>query len=294
MTLSPRSSASAPPQPARQTLSGRLAVGFLAAVTMTLAVACAVPSPATIRHERVQKEKATARKQASATRERLAVAADGGGQVLRLGVTRQLADAAGLVGTRLGFFQQALGTSIRLQLIPFRSAAAEGEALEAGQLDAAYLDPVTAVRAWLATGRDPILIVAGAAARGTGADRADAAVLVVTAALWKSRSTAALDLLKGHIQAERVLGTDPVQAAGVIEAELTALGARRVKGKSLSRALARIEYTSDPLAPSVQVQATRAEAAHVIKRLPPSLTGLYDLGPLNQLLRAAGEPSVPG
>ncbi len=172
MTLSPRSSASAPPQPARQTLSGRLAVGFLAAVTMTLAVACAVPSPATIRHERVQKEKATARKQASATRERLAVAADGGGQVLRLGVTRQLADAAGLVGTRLGFFQQVLGTSIRLQLIPFRSAAAEGEALEAGQLDAAYLDPVTAVRAWLATGRDPILIVAGAAARGTGADRA--------------------------------------------------------------------------------------------------------------------------
>jgi hypothetical protein len=213
-----------------------VAAGFLAAVTLTLAVACAVPSPATIRHERVQKEKAAARKQASATRERLAVAADGGGQVLRLGVTRQIADAAGLVGTRLGFFQQALGTSIRLQLMPFRSAAAEGEALEAGQLDAAYR----------------------------------------------------------HIQAERVLGTNPVQAAGVIEAELAALGARRVKSKSLSRALARIEYTNDPLALSVQVQATRAEAAHVIKRLPPSLTGLYDLGPLNQLLRAAGEPSVPG
>ncbi len=221
MTLSPRSSASAP-----QSLAGRLATGFLAAVTMTLAAACAAPSPATARHELIHEGEVNARKQASAARERLAVAADGGGQVLRLGLTRQLADAAGLVGARLGLFQQELGTSIRLQLTAFRSVAAEGDALEAGQLDAAYLDPVTAVRVWLAGGRKPVLVVAGAAARGVGSGRASAAVLVVTTALLKSRPALAAALLKGHIQSERVLGTDPVQALGAFEAELAVLGTK--------------------------------------------------------------------
>jgi len=61
------------------------------------------------------------------------------------------------------------------------------------------------------------------------------------------------------------------------------LGWRALPHKSLSRAVARIEYTNDPLASSVLSQAARAAAAHLIKRLPPSLAGLYDLGPLNQL-----------
>jgi NitT/TauT family transport system substrate-binding protein len=101
-------------------------------------------------------------------------------------------------------------------------------------------------------------------------------------------------LLKGDIQAERLLATNPVQARSIIEAELAALGVKKVKDNSLSRAMARTEYTNDPLELSVLSQASRAEAAHLIKRLPASLAGLYDLGPLNQLLRAAGEPAVPG
>ncbi len=289
MTLGPRSSASAP-----QSLAGRLATGFSAVVMMTLAAACAAPSPATARHELVVKQRSEARKQASAVRERLAVAADGGGQVLRLGVTRQAADAAGLVGARLGFFQAELGTSIRLQLVPFRSVAAEGDALEAGQLDAAYVDPVTAVSAWLASGRKLIVVAAGAAARGAGTDRASAAVLVVTTALARSRPALAAALLKGHVQSERVLGTDPAQALGAFEAELAVLGTKGLKDQSLRRAFARIEYTSDPLASSVRFQAEHAEAVRLIKRLPSSLAGLYDLGPLNKLLRAAGEAAVPG
>ncbi|HET7019071.1 MAG TPA: hypothetical protein VFI65_34450 [Streptosporangiaceae bacterium] len=289
MTLGPRSSATAPPRLAR-----RLATGFLAAVTLTLAVACASPSPATIRHEHLRKERALARKQASAARERLAVAADGGGHVLRLGVTRQVADAAGLVGAQLGFFQQALGASVRLELVPFRSAAAEGRALEAGQLDAAYVDPVTAVGVWLASGSRPITVAAGAAARGAGTDRASAAVLVITTALRMSRPAQAIAILKGHIQAELLLGTDPVQARAAIAAELAVLGAKRLSGKALGRALARLQYTNDPLASSVLLQARRAEAVHLITRPPSSLARLYDLGPLNQLLRAAGEVAVPG
>jgi NitT/TauT family transport system substrate-binding protein len=85
--------------------------------------------------------------------------------VLRLGFLVDVPDAAAVVGSQMGFFQQDLGR-VSLEAQPFTSAILEMTALEDGQLDAAYLDPVSAVMVSQAVhGR--LRIVAGAAVGGT-------------------------------------------------------------------------------------------------------------------------------
>jgi NitT/TauT family transport system substrate-binding protein len=85
---------------------------------------------------------------------------------VRLGLVDGLADAPGLVAVQKGYFQQDLGAAVILQPVPYASAAAEATALSAGRLDAAYLDPVAAVRLWQASGGKLVRVVAGAASGG--------------------------------------------------------------------------------------------------------------------------------
>lgn len=80
----------------------------------------------------------------------------------------------------------------------------------------------------------------------------------------------------------------------MIGAELAALGVRGVNLRVLARSMAGITYSNDPLVSSVLAQVSRANSAGPIKPPPSSLAGLYDLGPLNELLRAAGQAQVPG
>jgi NitT/TauT family transport system substrate-binding protein len=85
--------------------------------------------------------------------------------ILRLGYVLDVPDAAALVGTQMGYYQQNLG-KVSLQPQAFTSEALEITALETGQLDAAYLDPVTAVIASQRL-RGGLRIGAGAALGGT-------------------------------------------------------------------------------------------------------------------------------
>jgi len=162
-------------------------------------------------------------------------------------------------------------------------------------LDAAYLDPVTAVRVWLASGRKLIKVLAGAASTRTGSSgEVTRAVLVVTTTLLRTRPAVVAAIVKGQIQAEQVLGTEPATALPAIGAELAALGVRLVSLRALARSMTRITYSNDPRASSVLAQVSRAASAGLLKPRPSSLAGLYDLGPLNELLRAAGQAQVPG
>jgi len=84
---------------------------------------------------------------------------------LRLGLQENLADAAAMLGWQLGFFGQNLGR-VTFEPMPYTSSAGEAASLEAGQLDAAYLDPVTALQLWQNTKGGLIKIIAGAASGG--------------------------------------------------------------------------------------------------------------------------------
>ena len=85
--------------------------------------------------------------------------------LLRLGFTLNLADAPALAGLQMGYFQADLGR-VTFQPVPFTSNQAEVEALERGQLDAAYMDPVAAVAAWQSSPGGLIKIISGSASGG--------------------------------------------------------------------------------------------------------------------------------
>ena len=93
--------------------------------------------------------------------------ADSAGSVtLRLGFLANITHASALVGIEKGFFKEDLGSGVTLNLTPFSSGTQEGTALLAGQLDAAYVGPNPAIKAWQTSGGKLIKIISGAASGG--------------------------------------------------------------------------------------------------------------------------------
>ncbi|MGE5137543.1 MAG: ABC transporter substrate-binding protein [Gemmatimonadota bacterium] len=117
--------------------------------------------------------------------------------------------------------------------------------------------------------------------------------LVVSQAFLKAHPAAVNGLLKGQIQANGYVNGNGTAAAQAANAELTKLLGKGLKPSVLSAALPYLTFTDDPIASSLQTDAQHAAAVGLLKPVS-NLAGIYDLAPLNKLLKAAGEPQVTG
>jgi len=86
--------------------------------------------------------------------------------VLRLGFLENITHAPALIGVKDGFFTKNLGKNVTLKLYPFSSGTQEATALLAGQLDAAYVGPNPAIKAWQTSGGKLVKVISGAASGG--------------------------------------------------------------------------------------------------------------------------------
>jgi NitT/TauT family transport system substrate-binding protein len=86
--------------------------------------------------------------------------------VLRLGFLENITHASALVGVKQGFFTKDLGKNVTLKLTPFSTGTEEATALLAGQLDAAYVGPNPAIKAWQTSDGKLIKIISGSASGG--------------------------------------------------------------------------------------------------------------------------------
>src|SRR6266568_7707229 len=86
--------------------------------------------------------------------------------VLRLGFLTNITHAPALIGIEKGFFAKALGKNVKLEVHPFSTGTEEGTALLAGQLDAAYVGPNPAIKAWQTSHGKLIKVISGAASGG--------------------------------------------------------------------------------------------------------------------------------
>jgi len=86
--------------------------------------------------------------------------------VLRLGFLENITHASALIGIKEGFFTKDLGQGVTLKLTPFSTGTEEATALLAGQLDAAYVGPNPAIKAWQTSGGKLIRVISGAASGG--------------------------------------------------------------------------------------------------------------------------------
>jgi NitT/TauT family transport system substrate-binding protein len=84
---------------------------------------------------------------------------------LRLGYQANLTQAGALVGVQDKVFANSLGPAVTLTATVFKGGPDEAAALQAGTLDAAYLGPIPAIAAFVAT-RGAVKIVSGASSGG--------------------------------------------------------------------------------------------------------------------------------
>ena len=85
---------------------------------------------------------------------------------LRLGYLENITHATALVGIKQGYFTKNLGNGVTLKLSPFSTGTEEATALLAGQLDAAYVGPNPAIKAFQTSGGKLIKVISGAASGG--------------------------------------------------------------------------------------------------------------------------------
>ncbi|HTS99645.1 MAG TPA: ABC transporter substrate-binding protein [Streptosporangiaceae bacterium] len=85
---------------------------------------------------------------------------------LRLGFLENITHASALIGIKEGFFTKDLGNNVTLKLYPFSTGTEEATALLAGQLDAAYVGPNPAIKAWQTSGGKLIRVISGSASGG--------------------------------------------------------------------------------------------------------------------------------
>jgi NitT/TauT family transport system substrate-binding protein len=85
---------------------------------------------------------------------------------LRLGFLENITHASALVGIKEGFFAKNLGKNVTLKLYPFSTGTEEATALLAGQLDAAYVGPNPAIKAWQTSDGKLIKVISGSASGG--------------------------------------------------------------------------------------------------------------------------------
>jgi len=114
--------------------------------------------------------------------------------------------------------------------------------------------------------------------------------LVVTQSFLKAHASVVSNLLKGQVAANDYINKNTPAAETAANAELTALLGKGLKSSALAASFQEITFTNDPIASSLATDAKHAEAVGLLQ--PVSLTGLYDLGPLNTVLKANGEAQV--
>jgi NitT/TauT family transport system substrate-binding protein len=115
--------------------------------------------------------------------------------------------------------------------------------------------------------------------------------LVVTSKFLKAHASTVSDLLKGQIDSNNYIHQDQAAAESAANAELAKLTGKSLDASVVKASFQQITFTNDPIPSSLA-----ADAQHAVKvgLLTPvsNLPGLYNLSPLNALLKTDGQPQV--
>ena len=115
--------------------------------------------------------------------------------------------------------------------------------------------------------------------------------LVVTQKFLTAHPLVVNGLLKGQIQANDYIHSDLRGAETAANAELAKLLGKGLDPSVVSAAFNEINFTDDPVASTLAADAQHAASMGLLDPVS-NISALYNLGPLNTLLKAAGEQQV--
>ncbi|MEU6985961.1 aliphatic sulfonate ABC transporter substrate-binding protein [Streptomyces sp. NPDC046324] len=97
-------------------------------------------------------------------------------------------------------------------------------------------------------------------------------------------------VLRGSVATNKWINANPDKAKASANAKLKELTGKPLGADVIDGAWPSIRFTDDPLAATLQAQAGHAVKAGLLDQ--PDLDGIYDLKPLNKVLKAAGRSEV--
>jgi len=115
--------------------------------------------------------------------------------------------------------------------------------------------------------------------------------LVVTKKLLDERPDVVRGLIQGHVKTTDWIASNSGQARTEAGAALTKLTSSTLSEPVLEAAWARLFFTDDPLASSLNAEAAHARQVGLVSS-SASLNGILDLRQLNAVLKADGKPAV--
>jgi NitT/TauT family transport system substrate-binding protein len=115
--------------------------------------------------------------------------------------------------------------------------------------------------------------------------------LVVSKDFLAGNLTLVKNLLTAHVEVMQLINTDKTAAARILNEELKKETGKPLPDAVITRAMGRIEFTWDPISPSLRKYA---EGTHKVGflRKPPELDGIYSLKLLNEVLKEKSLPAV--
>ncbi|GAA2682507.1 MULTISPECIES: ABC transporter substrate-binding protein [Actinoplanes] len=114
--------------------------------------------------------------------------------------------------------------------------------------------------------------------------------LIVSQKFLKDYPGTVKKLLQGHLAAVKYIADNNADAQTAANAQIESLTGKALKPEILTAAFKNLKFTADPIASSLYTSAKHAEEVKLLDAV--DLKGIYDLGPLNELLKAAGQPEV--
>jgi NitT/TauT family transport system substrate-binding protein len=114
--------------------------------------------------------------------------------------------------------------------------------------------------------------------------------LIVRTDFLKKHPDLVKKLLEAQVEATDYINSDKAGAEQAANTELGSLTGKPLKQAALDATFKNVTFTNDPIASSLRASAQHAEEVGLLDHV--DLKGIYDLGPLNEVLKAKGEPAV--
>lgn len=99
-------------------------------------------------------------------------------------------------------------------------------------------------------------------------------------------------LLEGLYQAVQFINANPAQAQSIVNDLVAGITGKRLAAGVVAAAWPHLNFTLDPLAPTVKTSADHAHSLGLLANV--DLSGLFDVTPLNQVLAEHSQPAVSG
>jgi NitT/TauT family transport system substrate-binding protein len=114
--------------------------------------------------------------------------------------------------------------------------------------------------------------------------------IIVRQQFLKEHPKAVEAVLKASVETNKWINANPDAAKEAANKQLAVDSGKALPADVLDPAWKSIRFTDDPLASTLNTEAEHAVKAGLLQK--PDLKGIYDLAPLNKVLKAEGEPAV--